>query len=82
MQEVINWDPRTRKGQPLNAKHNIYSLKSVSRTLAALQGSSTMVPTQAAFEAANIAATHAGEHELDQPVCIHSVENEVRAMAQ
>lgn len=77
LQEVINWDPRTHKGQPLNARSNIYSLKSISRTLATMNGSLTMVPTQAAFEAANTAAPQDSESDLDAAVTIHSVAREV-----
>jgi hypothetical protein len=74
---VIDWDPRTNKGQPLHAKSSTYSLKSISRSLASMQGSRTMVPTQAAYEAATASASHASESELDAAVTIFAVEKEV-----
>lgn len=77
LQEVINWDPRTHKGQTSKGKANVYNLKSISRALANMYGSLTMVPTQVAFEAANTAASHATESDLDAAVTVHAVEKEV-----
>ena len=77
LQEVINWDPRRSKGQTLQGKPNLYSLKTISRSLERLQGSFTMVPTQVAFEAATTAGSHASESDLDSAVTIHAVEKEV-----
>ena len=81
-QEVINWDPRSSKGQTLKGKPNLYSLKTISRSLERLQGSKTMVPTQVAFEAVNTADSHASESDLDAAVTVHAVEKEVRCPAQ
>lgn len=66
----------------MKGKANLYSLKTISRSLERLQGSLTMVPTQVAFEAVNAAGSHASESDLDAAVTVHAVEKEVRCLTR
>jgi hypothetical protein len=78
VQELAEWDPKRHPNtRPVPERGSTFFVKSISRALAATADTPVMVPMLQAFEAGNVAVLQGGNGQLDAPVTVSGVLDEV-----